>query len=67
MVGSDEFYPPIEPEEMGAIIYDAVVNGGDTFRFQSDPHAHRLLEDRAKMTDQEYIELFKRYFKAEKQ
>ncbi len=67
VVGSDEFYPPIEPEEMGAIIYDAVVSGGDTFRFQSGPHAHRLLEDRAKMTDQEYIDLFKHYFKAEKQ
>ncbi len=67
VVGTDEYYPPIEPEEMGAIIYNAVVYGGDTFRFQSGPHAHRLLEERAKMTDQEYIEQFKTFFKAEKQ
>lgn len=67
VLGTDEFYPPIEPEEMGRIIYDAAVSGGDTFRFQSGPHARRLLEERAKMTDEEYICLYKKFFRAEKQ
>jgi len=66
VIGTEEFYPPIEPEEMGEIIFQAAVNGGDTFRFQSGPHARRLLEERAKMTDQEYITLYKKYFRAER-
>ena len=65
VVGTDEYYPPIEPEEMGAIIYNAVSSGDRTFRHQSGPHARRLLEERAKLTDQEYIDHYKKFFKAE--
>lgn len=66
VIGTDEFYPAIEPEKMGAIIFDAATGTDGTFRFQSGPHARRLLEERAKMTDQEYIELYKAFFKAVK-
>ena len=64
VLGTDEFYPPLEPEEMGAVIYHAATEGGDTFRFQSGPHAVRMLEERAKLTDQEYIEQYLEYYKA---
>ena len=64
VVGTEELYPPIEAEEMGAIIYDAVVSEEKVFRHQSGPHARRLLEERAKMTDQEYIDAYKEFFKA---
>lgn len=65
VVGTEEFYPPIEAEEMGAIIYDAVVSEEKVFRHQSGPHARRLLEERGKMTDQEYIDAYKKFFKAD--
>lgn len=65
VVGTGEVYPPIEAEEMGAIIYHAAVSGDKTFRYQSGPHARRLLEERAKMTDQEYIDCYKKFFKAD--
>lgn len=64
VVGTEELYPPIEAEEMGAIIYDAVVSEEKVFRHQSGPHARRLLEERAKLTDQEYIDAYKEFFKA---
>lgn len=64
VVGTEELYPPIEAEEMGAIIYNAVVSEEKVFRHQSGPHARRLLEERAKLTDQEYIDAYKEFFKA---
>lgn len=64
VVGTEEIYPPIEAEEMGAIIYNAVVSEEKVFRHQSGPHARRLLEERAKLTDQEYIDAYKEFFKA---
>ena len=64
VLGTDEFYPPLEPEEMGEVIFRAATEGGDTFRFQSGPHAIRMLEERAKLTDQEYIEQYLDYYKA---
>ena len=66
VVGTDEYYAPIEPEAMGEIIYNAVVNGGKIFRFNSGIHARRCLEEREKLSDQAYIDWYKKFYKAEK-
>lgn len=57
-------YDPIEATEMGEIIYDAVVSGTKQFRFNNGPHAQMLFDDKAGMTEQEYIEFYRDYFKA---
>ena len=62
VLGTEEHYEPLEPEEMGEVIYRAAMDTTGIFRFQSGPHAVRSLEERAKLSDQEYIEKYKQYF-----
>ena len=57
-------YDPIEPEQMGEIIYQAVTSGTKQFRFNNGTHAQQMFDDKARMSEQEYIDFYKDYFKA---
>ena len=52
----------IEPEQMGAVIYEAVTSGSKQFRWVSHEHTKIMFEDREKMTFQEYIDFYKDYY-----
>ena len=58
----DLHFDPIEPEEMGAVIYEAVTSGSKQFRWYSHEHARIMFEDRERMTYQEYIDFYKDYY-----
>ena len=55
-------FDPIEPEEMGEVIYEAVTSGSKQFRWYSHDHAKIMFADREKMTYQEYIDFYKDYY-----
>ncbi len=57
-------YDPLEPEEMGAIIYQAATENTNQFRYNSGTHAQMLFDGKQSMTEQEYIEFYREYFKA---
>ena len=55
-------FDPIEPEQMGEVIFEAVTSGSKQFRWYSHEHAKIMFEDREKMTYQEYIDFYKDYY-----
>lgn len=57
-------YDPLEPEEMGEIIYRAATEKTDQFRYNSGTHAQMLFDHKQSMTEQEYIEFYREYFHA---
>lgn len=57
-------YDPIEPTRMGEIIYQAVTGNTKQFRFNNGPHAQQMFDNKANMSEQEYIDFYKEYFKA---
>jgi len=57
-------YEPLEPEEMGEIIYRAATEHAKQFRYNSGTHAQMLFDHKQGMTEQEYIEFYREYFLA---
>lgn len=57
-------YDPLEPEQMGQIIYRAATEHSRQFRYNSGEHAQKLFDHKQRMTEQEYIEFYRKYFKA---
>lgn len=49
---------------MGAIIYQAATENTKQFRYNSGTHAQLLFDGKQHMTEQEYIEFYRDYFKA---